>query len=292
MEPAVERVPWSDAGHYQYRQWADLLRAVPEEPPGLVSALVKDAGRPEYRAYPMLSSRGRRWSIRFEGLQVAVCSAKGGVLDVGKDRADGRISHHRSRWIEIAGAAPITLDLTTESIDRAVRVLREFAAAPAAVAGVQDEHALESRILRGVVPLSTPTGERLELIRKDGVVNWGSQFPTRWGATSRAARYLDGMLKVGRTPWALEMKVAGASGERYYRHAVHQAVLYRDFIRGATPLSHWFDRFNLDQTACEAAVVVPEGGPDEALERLRAVASELGVALMIVPVEHALRPGA
>lgn len=214
------------------------------------------------------------------------------VLDVGKDRADGRISHHRSRWIEIAGAAPITLDLTAESLDRAVHVLREFADAPGAVAGVQDEHALESRILRGAVPLGTPAGEPLELIREHDVVNWGSQFPTRWGVTSRAARYLDGMLRVGRTPWALEMKVGGASGERYYRHAVHQAVLYRDFIRGATPLSHWFDRFNLDQAECEAAVVVPEGGPDEALERLRAVATELGVALMTVPVEHALRPGA
>lgn len=77
-EPADERVPWSDADHYRYRQWADLLRAVPEEPPGLVTALVMGTERPEYRAYPMLSSRGRRWSIRFEGLQVAVCSATSG----------------------------------------------------------------------------------------------------------------------------------------------------------------------------------------------------------------------
>lgn len=75
------------------------------------------------------------------------------------------------------------------------------------------------------------------------------------------------------------MKVDGVGGERYFRHAVHQAVLYRDFIRGAAPLSGWFDRFMLDQTKCEAAVVVPQGLTAAAEERLTTVAGAFDVAL-------------
>ena len=38
------------------------------------------------------------------------------------------------------------------------------------------------------------------------------------------------------TPWAIEMKVAGSAGVgQYYRHAIAQAVLYREFIKQATP---------------------------------------------------------
>ncbi|WP_034623236.1 hypothetical protein [Cellulomonas sp. URHE0023] len=290
-----EQVPWEDDKHYSYGQWAKLLAELPDEPPSLVTKLIVATRRPEYRAYPMLSSHGKNWSIRFEGLQVAVCSATGGVLTVGKERADGRPSHHRDRWVAAAGIAPLVVNATDESIEEAASVLRAFAASPVssrATIGLQDEHALESRILRGTVPLFTPDGQSLELIRSHPVVNWGSQFPTRWGVRTRAARYLDGMLHVDETPWAVEMKVDGVGGERYFRHAVHQAVLYRDFIRGAVPLSGWFDRFKLDHKKCEAAVVVPEGMSAAAEERLKTVAGAFDVSLILVPVEDALRPGA
>lgn len=46
--------------------------------------------------------------------------------------------------------------------------------------GKQNEHVLESRILRGDVAVTVDAGI-LERIRPDPVVNWGSQFPTVWG---------------------------------------------------------------------------------------------------------------
>lgn len=281
-------LPWNDLDHYRYSRWPGLLAAVPEEPPALVTDLVKATGRCEYRAYPMLSSGGRDWSIRFEGLQVGVVMATKGWFDVGRVHGDGRTSHHRKRWVGVAGAERI--EVGASNVNQVATILQKFAAAESAMGG-QDEHALESRILRGAVSLTSPTADApLELIRPHPVVNWGSQFPTRWGVRNGAARYLDGILRDGRTPWALEMKVAGGSGEQYYRHAVHQAVLYRDFIRGATPLAGWFDRFDLDQAVCEAAVVVPVIEDPEAEGRLRALAARFGVHLIVVPVAAALRP--
>ena len=51
----------------------------------------------------------------------------------------------------------------------------------------------------------------------------------------------------------------GAAGVgQYYRHAVHQAVLYRAFIRTAEPLHSWFDAHQLNARDCRAAVVMPE----------------------------------
>ena len=54
------------------------------------------------------------------------------------------------------------------------------------------------------------------------------------------------------------MKVEGGAGVgQYYRHAVAQAVLYREFIRKAEPLHPWFKARGLDRRGCQAAVVVP-----------------------------------
>ncbi len=155
------------------------------------------------------------------------------------------------------------------------------------------QHALESRILRGAVPIHTSSG-RLDLLRGDDQhrVSWGSHFPTRWGLTSSTSRrYLDALLRSGSTPWTLEIKTSGSAGvASYYRHAVTQAVLYREFIQRATHLAPWFEQFDLDQTACRAAVVVPELSEQsrvwkDRLARMRAV---FDVELVTVP-EHFAR---
>jgi hypothetical protein len=156
----------------------------------------------------------------------------------------------------------------------------------------QNEHALESRVLRGVVPVETRSG-RLDLLPPpaDGRVNWGSQFPTRWGRTkANAGRYLDALLRDGSTPWALEIKVDGPAGVgQYYRHAVAQAVLYRHFIKHATHLAQWFERFGLDHAACRAAVVVPEFRPTQANwhQRLQRMCQVFDVELVTVPERFA-----
>jgi hypothetical protein len=43
---------------------------------------------------------------------------------------------------------------------------------------------------------------------------------------------------------------------QYYRHAVGQAVLYRDFIRRATPLEPWFEQLDMNHRSCQAAVAL------------------------------------
>ena len=91
------------------------------------------------------------------------------------------------------------------------------------------------------------------------------------------------------------MKVRGAQGVgQYYRHAVHQAVLYREFIRTATPLAPWFDRQGLIQAECRAAVVTPQGDGRVAahLDKARRVAAAFGVDFLTVE-ENAgyLHPG-
>lgn len=216
-----------------------------------------------------------------------------GALAVGKDGKNGRRSTKRKAWVTVAGEEPVRV--TSETATDAGRLIGQFARrflgerVDGARRPKQDEHALESRVLRGLVSLDLDDGSRLQLLTgtADPHVNWGSQFPTRWGLPkASSARYLDALLRAGRTPWAVEIKVDGGGGTgKYYRHAVAQAVLYREFIRQATPLAPWFERHGLDQRECRAAVVVPEfGRPDDVKkQRLAAVCRAFGVALICVP---------
>jgi hypothetical protein len=271
-----------------YPRYARLLDAVPTAPPALVIDLLAAVGQPALRAYPMLSSHGRSWSLRLEGLQVGVLHASRGWLGVGKQDSPGPAPQ---TWRTSTGLASTFLFRKAEGVREAATHISRFAdswlAEPANAPGLwtcQDEHALESRILRGAVTLEAE-GRTLQRLRQDGVVNWGSQFPTKWGRDGKA-RYLDGLLRDGSIPWAVEMKVEGGAGVgQYYRHAVTQAVLYREFIRSAEPLHDWFARQGLDAAACRAAVVVPVmvGTARTWLGRLQALCRMFDVTLIQVP---------
>lgn len=293
---------FGDATGYGYTGWASLLSAIPADPPELVTRLVTEAAIPALRAYPMLSRRGRAWSIRLEGLQVGVLTARRGLLAVGKDRDEDHRSGPRRAWVNVAGvdAFEVTPTNLADAAQLLVRFEREWPNAANQTAVVQDEHALESRILRGAVNLTSEDGRPLTALNPRGdrtptpdpIVNWGSQFPTRWGPRKGAGRYLDGLLRDGATPWAIEMKVRGAQGVgQYYRHAVHQAVLYREFIRTATPLASWFERQGLAQAGCRAAVVTPQGDGRvaEHLNNARRVAAAFGVDFLTVDERAAQR---
>ena len=234
----------------------------------------------------MLTKQGY-WSLRWRDWKSAKLSARRGTLGVGKDSKAGAQSLPRRTWIaaQSGRTEPLEVIDTEDSIARgaaAVRAFRDAWLRDAAGQGLgrkQDEHALESRILRGVVPIEV-AGSQLQLLSKSDIVNWGSQFPTIWGRQGRA-RYLDGLLRDGSTPWALEMKVNGGGGVgRYYRHAIAQAVLYREFIRQAEPLHFWFERHDLDAIACQAAIVIPELSPasDRWRPRLQALCDLFEVA--------------
>lgn len=261
------------ASDAEYPRWKGLLMAVESGPPqllrDLVAAVKEKAGSRHresggaLRAYQMLSSKGR-WSLRLEGLEIGRFKADAGRLDVGKLGSRGDESTQRKAWKQATGATG-GIDVDGRTLDEAASKVLAFATTwlPAVEPGgsaslKQDEHALESRVLRGHAPVDVPGTGRLQLIRKDDVVNWGSQFPTKWGRGG-SARYLDALLRDGRTPWAVEIKIQGGTGVGgYYRHAIAQAVLYRHFIREAQPLDPWFEKFDLDRGACQAAVLVPD----------------------------------
>lgn len=287
--------PFDAADVTEYTRWPALLSAIPHEPPALVIDLLRRASVPALRAYPMLSSKGTRWSLRVEGLEVGRVTAKGGYLDVGKEGKLGGQSAARISWLSHEDrSARVSFGTDDADLARAAATIKHFASgwtpADPALAPEQNEHALESRILRGAVPVAAD-GRELELIREHGTVNWGSQFPTKWGRDG-SARYLDALLRDGSTPWAIEMKVQGAGGVgQYYRHAIAQAVLYREFIRGATPLHPWFEAYGLDPNACQAAVVVPEIQHGPWLARLKRLCDLFDVPLVQVPHETAFLRG-
>jgi hypothetical protein len=282
-----------DHQKYRYTEWLRYLMDLDERPSALADRLMQAVPREDFRAYPMLTNKGR-WSMRLEGLEVAQIGARRGWVDVGKD-SEGRRGPERTTWLDTVPEGRLELTDDDASIARAAEAINNFADAWNKVLSGQDkhnEHALESRILRGAVPVRTSSGVLAPLGGPEsGRVSWGSQFPTRWGrTTSNAGRYLDALLRDGSTPWALEIKIEGTAGVGgYYRHAVQQAVLYRHFIRQADYLAPWFERFGLDHTACRAAVVVPEFR-EEGLpwrDRLQRVCDVFDVELITVPERFA-----
>ncbi|MCZ2818014.1 hypothetical protein [Modestobacter sp. VKM Ac-2984] len=131
------------------------------------------------------------WSLRLEGLEVGRIRPGRGWLDVGRVGRTGKESEARQVWRAAVGeaAAGTRLTVTTDddgSVDHASTTLSAFAQSwlrePVSDGEVrQNEHALESRILRGACPVQASTGA-LDLLCPDhGMTSWGSQFPTRWG---------------------------------------------------------------------------------------------------------------
>ena len=247
-------VGWNIADDSEYPRWPGLLAA--DRPvPTLVTEIVEQASAEELRAYPMLSTKSG-WSLRVEGLEVGRADAEKILLNVGRQGKVGGQSSQRSAWIAATGSgSPVATGSATDAAALISKFVKDWRALGSVVVD-QNEHALESRILRGQTPI-TAAGNALSLIKPDGVVNWGSQYPTKWGPGGQA-RYLDALLRDGSTPWAIEMKVQGPGGVgQYYRHAVAQAVLYREFIRQAEPLYPWFEDQDMNAKHCQAAVVVP-----------------------------------
>jgi hypothetical protein len=66
-------------------------------------------------------------------------------------------------------------------------------------------------------------------------------------------------------------------------------VLYRQFIKTATPLKDWFDRYGLDQAKVRGGVVLPElpiRTPD-LMARQAALCAMFGLELFWVPADYA-----
>jgi hypothetical protein len=269
------------------------------QPDGIVLHLLEAADDDRLRLYPQLTrSPAAGWSVRLEGLQVGVVGSHGGWLDVGKTSAGGNNSLARSRWLS-SGAPSQPFPVTKDTIETGAKLLKNYADAlkVRATPGLaqqlldhgQPEHALESAVLRGAIPVSI-RGRRLDVPHADPLVIRDSQIPTRWAAGDGSARYIDALMRDGSDGWVLELKVpsAGKGYGSYLRKAISQAVLYRHFLASAVPAKGWLHAGGITRIA-GAALAYPEITDDAVASKVRprldihrGVAAEFGVEMFAV----------
>ena len=252
FEPLALTVP--EFSHID-RGWLSYFRQrAADKPPRLADELDKRLKVESFRWYRNLT--GGYWSGRVEGLEVCRVgpNANVGQLKVGRIGKNGDIGKARKLFLDIASGREGAFGIARAG--EVAAVIEEVAASRAngELRSVQKEHHLESRILRGSVIIDV--GHVLEPVMTD----YPFQFPTLWTADG-SARFLDILMSHDDTPYAVELKVPsveGGGGGEAYRHAISQAVLYREYVRRATPFHAWFQRLGLDATKCEAIVAFPK----------------------------------
>ncbi|MBP7126866.1 hypothetical protein KBD49_10935 [Myxococcota bacterium] len=261
-------------------QWKARLQArLQERLPATLASLARAVGSDSFRWYRTVTDDS--WSGRVEGLEVCTVEAAGrdGLLDVGKPGKNGRESRERLAFLGIARerAGAFLLPRDQETVAATLREIVRARESGVLKEG-QPEHLLESRVLRGAVKVVVDGIEPLEPVAREVPF----QFPTCW-TPGGDARFVDALMRHGSTPWVVELKVPTGGQASYYRHAVAQAVLYREFIRTARPLHGWFQTQGLQARECRAAVAVPEfRGPrrDRLLRDLMASAADFDVAVI------------
>jgi hypothetical protein len=197
---------------------------------------------------------GGNWSGRVEGLQVCSINSKGdtGTLDVGKKgkKGDGLA---RKVFIEIAGGkAGVFSGSQISEVASIIKRLIESRKS-GELSKYQREHLLESRVLSGVAKLKVD-----EKILEPVVTAHPFQFPTLWSPKGNP-RFLDALMRDENIPWAVELKEPkGSSIGEDYRHAITQAVLYREFIKKATLMHEWFHDMGVIASKCQSAVAFPK----------------------------------
>ncbi|MEP1125285.1 MAG: hypothetical protein ABJH68_15480 [Ilumatobacter sp.] len=265
------------ADHHRVRRWvSDLLVPRLTTPPHpFALAFLERVDDPSLHLYPseITAKATNVWAMRADGLEIGTIRPDRAILTIGKPGSNGD-GPQRREFTNVFGQSSVTVanDASVAvpgqiSLDDAAAKIREllgrFRDADVRGAplthrikngvGIVDEHALEARLLKGIVKLDEPAAG---LVLDDEVVARGSQFPTLWGIDSRP-RYLDALLRRGDSPVAVELKVATGGQGRYYRHSLIQAVLYRHFISQAPGLDPWFEAARLDRTRTQAAIAVP-----------------------------------
>lgn len=223
----------------------------------------------------------RQWSGRVDGLEICcLIDDFHGELGIGKAGIKGGVSKARNQFLVIAGTNEVRFD--ENNLDAAARLISELVSdrRNGVLKTIQREHLLETRILRGAVPLAIGN-QQLELVF--------NQFPALWSEGNNA-KFIDLIAKLDDAPVVVELKVPESGGQgQYYRNAVGQVALYREFIRRATGLHQWFAERNLDATQCQAAVAFPmKGTPQQrktALEPIQYLAELFDVDVIVLPDE-------
>ena len=240
------------AGVPKIQNWMAFLdERGKQKPPQLSLQLSKLVDHGSFRWYRSVT--GKEWSGRVEGLQVCTVQPDSGNiwLGVGKHGKNGN-GGAREEFLKISKHGDKTFKAS--EIDDVAGIIRALVKSRTHgnLNKFQKEHFLESRVLRGAEKLMVK-GKMLETVCRHDPF----QFPTLWAPEGKA-RYLDALMRLGNVPWAVELKEpSGSSRGQGYRHAITQAVLYREFIRQAKDVHPWFTNQNLDAELCQAAVAFP-----------------------------------
>jgi hypothetical protein len=252
-------------------RWVDAIRHRERwRLPDIAGRLVEEAGEPRFRWYRSVT--GKKWSGRLDGLEICCLPESGAALEFNVGRSDGeKDSKLRACFRRILdGESRRCVETDT---GRAASILQRLARdleMQSLLAGT--EHRLEARVLRGDVEEVVAGGRKLRLVD----TSLPFQFPARWWPEGKA-RFVDVMMRDGRIPWVVELKVGGGRGD-YYRDGIVQAALYREYVKRSPRLAPWFMEHGLDRELCGALLVVEESKAERRpADNYREVASEFGV---------------
>jgi hypothetical protein len=292
LTPAVELATWDVlAGNVLVRpvshpkpdfdgpraeDWAKKLGCRDERMlPDLATALASQLGQPPwFRWYRNVT--GSYWSGRVAGWEVCTLGDSDFAIRFGETET-ARASGRAFRSAELA-------DLAT-----AVQAFARLRRDPASRQGRRKlEHLVESGVWAGSVVLR-PLNLAKPLAPLVGTPAPPLQMPALFSPDGNA-RFIDAVLHDGDVPWCVELKVATGGQGEYYRHALTQAVLYREFIRSAVPLHSWFMGLGpgLDASRCEAAIAFPRmvgRAADARTKQLRATARACGVTVIEIDAD-------
>ena len=166
---------------------------------------------------------GKTWTGRVDGLMVCrLDDHGGGSIQIGNSSRRPIDDPIRERFRYLTGGD--SYSVTPDNLPAATSILERLATdrRKGILNECQLEHLLEGRVLRGAVPVEIH-GKNVDPI------SW--QFPTRWSEFG-SVRYIDVLGRIGDVPWVVELKVReGGGAGSYFRHAVAQAILYREFTR-------------------------------------------------------------
>lgn len=250
-----------------------LEQTVPSQ---LHREIEQQLGDPCFRWVRTLTSR--EWTGRVDGLRVCRLDDQGcGVIQIGAAPEDG-VRRPEQEWFHALAGSDL-FEIRPDRVAETVRILRGLVDGRrrGLWSNRELEHLLEARVLRRAVPIEVES-ERIEPVT--------SQFPTRW-AESGAVRYIDVLGRTGSIPWVVELKVQeGGGAGQYFRHAIGQAVLYREFIRRSEGLAPWFQERGMDHRRCEAVVAMPRSEVSERsrllLDHVRYLADIFSVRVVVL----------
>lgn len=198
---------------------------------------------------------GNYWSGRVGGLEVCTVDFNDNkyTLDVGKEGKKGNISKTREEFLRIRNKILDTNTFSRSQIDQVVSVIRTVANSRryGALNEYNREHLLESQVLCSDLDVVSNS-----VSLKPVCGDYPFQFPALWKPFA-SARFIDVLMRIDNIPYVVELKEGHSPGQ-YYRHAITQAVLYREFIKRAEKVHPWFKERGLDPEKCRAVVAFPE----------------------------------